>query len=78
MLSRMGCGFSVASFRQLRRAGGALEWFEQQLDPTSVRETKTAGQVAGWFPRLQDSPALIWHNDRTGQPVKRSLLACDH
>lgn len=64
MLSRMGCGFSVASFRQLRRAGGAMEWFEKQLDHTSVRETKKAAQVAGWFPRLQDSPADIWRKDR--------------
>jgi hypothetical protein len=22
--------------------------------------------------------AATWHNDRTGHPVKRSLLACDH
>jgi hypothetical protein len=22
--------------------------------------------------------AAIWHNDRTGQPIKRSLLAYDH
>lgn len=22
--------------------------------------------------------AAIWHNDRTGQPVRRSLLAYDH
>jgi hypothetical protein len=22
--------------------------------------------------------AATWHNDHTGYPVKRSLLACDH
>lgn len=35
-------------------------------------------------PRTPDSSggcgltAAIWHNDNTGQPVKRSLLAYDH
>ena len=61
----MGCGFSVASFRQLRQAGGAMEWFEQQLDHSSVRESAKGAEVASWFPRLQDSPAEIWHNNRT-------------
>ena len=64
MLSRMGCGFSPASFRQLRRAGGELAWFEKQLDHTSVRESSKGTEVAGWFPRLQESSEEIWRNDR--------------
>jgi hypothetical protein len=28
--------------------------------------------------RILALTAAIWHNDRTGQPVKRSLLAYDH
>ena len=40
------------------------QWFEQQLDHTSVRESATGAAVAGWFPRLQDSAEQIWRNDR--------------
>ena len=65
MLSRMGCGFSTASFRQLRRAGGEVEWFEQQLDHLSVPESRKGEQVADWFPRLRDTAAEIWKNDRS-------------
>ena len=28
--------------------------------------------------RILALTAAIWHNDRTGQPVKRSLIAYDH
>lgn len=66
MLTRMGCGFSVSSFADLRRAGGELEWFEQQLYPESVTETATGSAIASWFPRLQDSPKTIWDNNERG------------
>ncbi len=52
------------SFAQLREAGGEMEWFERQLDPGSVVETAKGGEVAGWFPRLADTPDQIWRNDR--------------
>ena len=65
MLSRMGCGFSVGSFAAMRAAGGELAWFEQQLQPESVTESSVAQQVSDWFPRLQDAPTLIFHNDDT-------------
>jgi len=64
VLSRVGCGFTPTAYAQLRRAGGALPWFEQQLAPESVPETSAGAAVAGWFPRLQDSPAQIWSNDQ--------------
>jgi uncharacterized protein (DUF1800 family) len=64
MLNRMGCGFTPASFEQLRLAGGEMQWFEQQLDHTSVRESATGAAVVGWFPRLQESAEQIWRNDR--------------
>jgi hypothetical protein len=28
--------------------------------------------------RMLAMTTAIWHNDRTGQPIRRSLLACDH
>ncbi len=64
LLNRMGCGFSPESFRQLRAAGGAPAWFERQLDPASVPESDLGAQVADWFPRLGDTPAQVWSNDR--------------
>jgi hypothetical protein len=37
-----------------------------------------AGVVVRVYQRLLALTAVIWHNDHTGQPVKRSLLAYDH
>jgi hypothetical protein len=28
--------------------------------------------------RILAITAAIWHNDKTGQPIKRSLIAYDH
>jgi uncharacterized protein (DUF1800 family) len=64
MLSRMGCGFSVASFKQLRKAGGELEWFERQLEPASITEPALAEAVISWFPTMQHDPMTIWNNDQ--------------
>ena len=66
VMNRLGTGFSPAAFAQVRRAGGEMAWFEQQLDPGSVRENKLAEQLESWFPRLQDSPAETYRNDRNG------------
>ena len=38
----------------------------------------TAGVLVRVMQRLLALTAAIWHNDHTGQPVKRSLLAYDH
>jgi hypothetical protein len=37
-----------------------------------------AGVVTRVLQRILALTAAIWHNDRAGQPVKRSLLAYDH
>jgi hypothetical protein len=37
-----------------------------------------AGVAARVLQRILALTAVIWHNDKTGQPVKRSLLAYDH
>ncbi|HET6561879.1 MAG TPA: DUF1800 domain-containing protein [Marmoricola sp.] len=64
VLNRLGCGFSTGSYKQLRRAGGAMEWFEVQLDHESVPENARAAGLAGWFPRLWDDPATKMASDR--------------
>ena len=66
VLNRLGTGFSPAAFTQLRRAGGEMAWFAQQLAPGSVRESARVEAVADWFPRLRDSPAQTYRNDRSG------------
>jgi hypothetical protein len=37
-----------------------------------------AGVIVRILQRILALTAAIWHNDRTGQPVKRSLIAYDH
>ncbi len=65
MLNRMGCGYSRATWDEMKAAGGAVEWFEQQLDPASVPENARADSILGWFPRLTDSPATKWSNNQS-------------
>ncbi len=37
-----------------------------------------AGVIVRVLQRLLAMTAAIWHNDRTGQPIRRSLIAYDH
>ncbi|WP_336216999.1 hypothetical protein [Nonomuraea sp. LPB2021202275-12-8] len=39
----------------------------------SVRELRVAGEA-----RILALTSAIWLNDKTGQPIKRSLIAYDH
>ncbi len=50
LLNRMGTGYTPAAWRQLRRAGGAMQWFEAQLDPSRVRESAKAAELLSWYP----------------------------
>ena len=34
--------------------------------------------MVGILQRILALTAAIWHNDHTGQPIKRSLVAYDH
>ncbi|WP_148575461.1 DUF1800 domain-containing protein [Nocardioides caldifontis] len=66
LLNRFGWGFSASSFAQLRRAGGAVHWFAQQLDPASVQESSRAEALDSWFPALQEEPAVVWRRHHDG------------
>jgi hypothetical protein len=37
-----------------------------------------AGVMVRFLQRILALPAAIWHNDKTGAPVHRSLTAYDH
>ena len=49
-----------------------------QLDLERHGGRTPAGVIARIAQRLLALTAAIWHNDHTGQPVRRSLLAYDH
>ncbi|HYO40999.1 MAG TPA: DUF1800 domain-containing protein [Nocardioidaceae bacterium] len=66
MMNRMGCGYSRRTWSQMRAAGGAQQWFAQQLTPASVPETALARQIPRWFPRLADDAPTRWARSKDG------------
>jgi hypothetical protein len=52
--------------------------FEATLIDAGLDLLRPAGVWVRVVQRVLALTAAIWHNDRTGQPVKRSLLAYDH
>jgi hypothetical protein len=52
--------------------------FKGQLDLERHGGHTPAGVLARVLQPILVLSAVIWHNDRTGQPVKRSLIAYDH
>jgi hypothetical protein len=65
--------------RPLRQVIESLnQTFKGQLDLERHGGRTPAGVIARVAQRLLALTAAIWHNDATGQPVPRSLLAYDH
>ena len=65
-LNRLGCGWSRESFAQLRAAGTAPRWLEQQLAPAGVPESPVATALPSWFPGLAESPVTKWARNEAG------------
>ncbi|MCA1673456.1 MAG: IS982 family transposase [Actinobacteria bacterium] len=66
-------------FKPLRQVIESInETFKGQLDLERHGGHTVAGVWVRIVQRVLALTAAIWHNDRTGQPVKRSLLAYDH
>jgi len=65
MMNRMGCGYSRATWMQMKRAGGATKWFDKQLNYSGVTENAKTKSLLDWFPDLRDSPALKWQRNTT-------------
>jgi uncharacterized protein (DUF1800 family) len=65
-MNRLGCGYSRATFARMRAAGGAMAWFEDQLRPGSVRESRDARRLPDWFPELRESPRRKWEKNTSG------------
>jgi hypothetical protein len=66
-------------FKPLRQVVESInDTFKGQLDLERHGGYTPAGVLARILQRILALTAAIWHNDRTGQPVKRSLIAYDH
>jgi Transposase DDE domain len=72
---RPGTGF-FKPLRQIIESVNAT--FKGQLDLERHGGHTPAGVAARVLQRILALTAVIWHNDRTGQPVTRSLIAYDH
>ena len=66
-------------FKPLRQTVESIyDTLKGQLDLEQHGGRTTAGVFVRVAQRLLALTTAIWHNDLTGQPVKRSLLAYDH
>ena len=69
----------IQLFRPLRQTIESVnETFKGQLDLERHRGRTPAGVMARVLQRILALTAAIWHNDHTGQPIMRSLIAYDH
>jgi hypothetical protein len=74
-LPRAGAEF----FKPLRQVIESInDTFTGQLDLEQHGGRTPAGVWVRVVQRVLALTAAIWHNDHTGQPIKRSLLAYDH
>ena len=66
-------------FRPLRQTIESIfDTAKGQLDLEAHGGHTITGVAVRVYQRLLALTAAIWHNDHTGQPIKRSLLAYDH
>ena len=73
--SRAGAEF----FRPLRQVIESInQTFKGQLDLEQHGGRTPGGVMVRVLQRILALTVAIWHNDRTGQPVLRSLTAYDH
>ena len=66
-------------FKPLRQTVESIfDTFKGQLDLERHGGHTPTGVLVRILQRILALTAAIWHNDHTGQPIKRSLLAYDH
>ncbi|GAA3524441.1 hypothetical protein FHR32_007432 [Streptosporangium album] len=66
-------------FKPLRQTIESInQTFKGQLDLERHGARTPAGVIIRVLTRILALTAAIWHNDKTGQPIKRSLIAYDH
>ncbi|MGH3260037.1 MAG: IS982 family transposase, partial [Streptosporangiaceae bacterium] len=66
-------------FKPLRQVIESVNWtLKGQLDLERHGGRTPEGILARVLAQILALTAAIWHNDKTTQPVKRSLTAFDH
>ncbi|MEU0569852.1 hypothetical protein ABZ297_31360 [Nonomuraea sp. NPDC005983] len=66
-------------FKPLRQTIESInQTLKGQLALERHRARTPAGVVIRVLIRILALTTAIWHNDKTGQPIKRSLIAYDH
>jgi uncharacterized protein (DUF1800 family) len=65
LVSRFSYGITPRLAADVRRAGGAQQWFERQLQPKRIKD-KPTDKIAHWWPSLHRSPAELWQRQTDG------------
>ncbi len=66
-------------FKPLRQTIESInQTFKSQLDLERHGGRTPAGVIIRVLSRILALTAVIWHNDKTEEPIKRSLIAYDH
>lgn len=59
LVTRFSYGLNTRLAADVRRAGGARAWWEQQLSPTSIADSAAAA-LDDWYPSLWRTPQDLW------------------
>ena len=74
LLNRFSYGITPAMYAEVRTAGGARAWFEQQLAPAQIPDSFANG-LRSWWPHLSWTPSEIWRSDQSGPHLGWEILA---
>ncbi len=66
LMNRLGCGWSIATWEQMRADGGPSAWLDRQLEPATVPEHPKVGYLDRWFPELFETPAVKFTKSKVG------------
>ncbi|MGL5810783.1 MAG: DUF1800 domain-containing protein [Nocardioides sp.] len=58
-VNRFTYGYSRATAKQVKKAGGGRQWFEQQLTPKNIKNNR-AKKLREWYPSLKGTPQQLW------------------
>lgn len=58
-LNRFGTGYTPVMMARMLARGGAQQWLEWQMNPTSVPESPKSAEIDNWFAFLKNSPGQI-------------------